>query len=514
MLIEFSVENFLSFREKVTLSMLATPARKNSKVFTYSHTRKLKYDNSVLPVMAIYGANAYGKSNLIKSIEILKNAIIDERGIGNTTDLRNKSKKFLFDKEFQEKPTVFDILFYITKTKSYYRYIVLVNTEKVVGELLLELVENENRKALYKVIYSLQIHGNNSVLDKYISKTFQTTKIDTSDDIITSQKANTTYKLNKKYKLTSNFKASEKENEKQIYEIFLSMFSSNYQPSNGLFISFLASLSNDIAKHIIEYFQNIEIFTSKTSFDNSILRGTKDDVVSKIKDLLKNINIAIDDIQLEKTTIDNIPNLSKNQVEEQIKNGFAGIYLSEYLVVNDNNVFNYYRLLFKLKEQILTTEQLSDGTRRVIELYSVFNSLDMYEDKIYIIDELEKSLHPELMDKLLSIFIENTGKVYKNYDPIASESGIHNRFYKNATAVGGQLIFTTHNVDLLDEHIIKDRVLRPDEITIVDKNNYTLVSSTARADRFFDVKTHKDIKKINLKEIYQLGHLGGTPRIK
>ncbi len=63
MLIEFSVGNFLSFKDTVTFSMLAAPITEHeeSNVFTVDKFRLLK--SSV-----IYGANASGKSNFIKAM--------------------------------------------------------------------------------------------------------------------------------------------------------------------------------------------------------------------------------------------------------------------------------------------------------------------------------------------------------------------------------------------------------------------------------------------------------------
>lgn len=69
MLIEFSVENFLSFREKQTFSMVAAPKlQKKENVFTPDvKGEKLP---KLLKVAAIYGANASGKSNLIKALKL------------------------------------------------------------------------------------------------------------------------------------------------------------------------------------------------------------------------------------------------------------------------------------------------------------------------------------------------------------------------------------------------------------------------------------------------------------
>ena len=71
MLIEFSVSNFLSFREKQTFSMVATPKLgKRENVFKPDVKGEKLPD--LLKVAAIYGPNASGKSNLIKALELIQ----------------------------------------------------------------------------------------------------------------------------------------------------------------------------------------------------------------------------------------------------------------------------------------------------------------------------------------------------------------------------------------------------------------------------------------------------------
>ena len=72
MLVEFKVQNFLSFRDLKTFSMVASSSIKEHKnnVFTVSKKPNL------LKSAAIYGANASGKSNLIRAIGFMQYFII------------------------------------------------------------------------------------------------------------------------------------------------------------------------------------------------------------------------------------------------------------------------------------------------------------------------------------------------------------------------------------------------------------------------------------------------------
>ena len=60
MIIEFSVANFLSFKDKVTFSMLANSSDGLNDNYIEVNNRK------ILKTSAIYGANASGKTNLFK----------------------------------------------------------------------------------------------------------------------------------------------------------------------------------------------------------------------------------------------------------------------------------------------------------------------------------------------------------------------------------------------------------------------------------------------------------------
>lgn len=75
MLVQFSVENYLSFGEETTLSMLPAKSRKQKDHII--HCTKGK-SVSVLPLAAFYGANASGKSNFVKAVDFFRTLILGE----------------------------------------------------------------------------------------------------------------------------------------------------------------------------------------------------------------------------------------------------------------------------------------------------------------------------------------------------------------------------------------------------------------------------------------------------
>jgi len=70
MLLEFSVTNHRSIRNKMTLSLAATPDRTFQEAILSPDGKK-----QILPVMALYGPNAAGKSNVLHALALMKEMV-------------------------------------------------------------------------------------------------------------------------------------------------------------------------------------------------------------------------------------------------------------------------------------------------------------------------------------------------------------------------------------------------------------------------------------------------------
>lgn len=102
-LLEFTTGNFLSFREKKTLSMEAAKIKEYPENVIQTEKYKL------LKSAVIYGANASGKSNLIKALKFMIDTLKNSARL-NSTDTLN-AKPFLLDEESGQKPSYFELLF-------------------------------------------------------------------------------------------------------------------------------------------------------------------------------------------------------------------------------------------------------------------------------------------------------------------------------------------------------------------------------------------------------------------
>lgn len=127
MLIQFSVENYLSIREKVFLSLEPSA----DKVHPENIISKGR--NRATSTIAIYGANASGKSSLFKAITVALNLIRNSNNV-QVTDML-PVVPFKFDFESRNKPTAFEFTF-IAKDEKKYVYGFSATKEKIVEEYL------------------------------------------------------------------------------------------------------------------------------------------------------------------------------------------------------------------------------------------------------------------------------------------------------------------------------------------------------------------------------------------
>ena len=127
MLIEFSVKNFLSFKEKVTFSMEAAAGNENENNIIIAE------NNRVLKTTALYGANASGKTNFIKAFA---SAIMMVRK-SSSRQVEEKLAEmmpFMFDEKNIIEPCEFEFVFIVNGNKYIYGF--TATLDKVYEEYL------------------------------------------------------------------------------------------------------------------------------------------------------------------------------------------------------------------------------------------------------------------------------------------------------------------------------------------------------------------------------------------
>lgn len=130
MLIEFSVANFRSFRERQTLSMAAAP-RLGRKENAFSPSVEGEKLPDLLKTIAIYGPNASGKSNLLKALDVVSR-ITRRTPTAHVPTL--PVTPFKFDRNLANKPSEFEIHFIRSGLR--YSYEFAATPERIVWERL------------------------------------------------------------------------------------------------------------------------------------------------------------------------------------------------------------------------------------------------------------------------------------------------------------------------------------------------------------------------------------------
>lgn len=127
MLLEFSVENFLSIKDRLTLPLEA------AAISDYPENSFSTGKNRLLKSAVIYGANNSGKSNLLEAMGTFRH-IVRNSGKMSSTDLFDEITPYLLSKETENAPSLFEILFFIDEYR--YRYGYEISKEQVHTEWL------------------------------------------------------------------------------------------------------------------------------------------------------------------------------------------------------------------------------------------------------------------------------------------------------------------------------------------------------------------------------------------
>ncbi len=446
MLVRFSVENFKSFNDRQELVMIPAKKLKTNKEHVIALNKV-----SVLRNATIYGANASGKTNIIDAIRFAKHVI--------TKKIPMEASKMycrVFS-ENQEKESKFE--FEIYKNGKFYAYgfSLLMSDQIIKSEWLYELLPSKNTQTMLfereTDTNRLEL-GENLILDEIDTMRFKTYKLDFEDNNtgLFIREMNRNKKMNKESKLTFF---------RDVFEWFdedlVTIFPD--QPITD-FEYFYGDGGSDKINEIIELF---DTGISKVKIEEISVADLKNKIPTKIADdILQSFKNKLED------SADNMKammSLRTNTAFYNIKGARGEDPVITTIMLEHGNAFSD----FEFSEE-------SDGTRRLFDLLDILISNE--KNKIYVIDELERSLHPKLTYKFLELFFEY--------------------LKENNT----QLIFTTHESTIMDQEL-----LRRDEIWFVERNKDN-VSHLYSLDRF---KERYDKK---LSKAYLEGRYGAVPVLK
>jgi AAA15 family ATPase/GTPase len=136
MLVEFTVGNYLSFKERKTLSLVATSIKEH-KDTNIIHSERM----NLLKGAVVYGANASGKSNLIKAMSNMRRLVLKSVELSSASEL--KVTPFLLNTDTEEAPSSFEVVFMIGEIR--YRYGFEATNSAIISEWLFEQRKNSEK---------------------------------------------------------------------------------------------------------------------------------------------------------------------------------------------------------------------------------------------------------------------------------------------------------------------------------------------------------------------------------
>jgi AAA15 family ATPase/GTPase len=139
MLVKFTVENYLSFKNRATLDLTATSLTELRSTNLYTSPLK---NLTLLKSMVIYGANSNGKSNLFKAISFARSFILNSSK-DSQADEAIEVQPFCLSTESIEKPSFFELVFIHDAIK--YRYGFEVDEEQIHKEWLYVTTKNKEQ---------------------------------------------------------------------------------------------------------------------------------------------------------------------------------------------------------------------------------------------------------------------------------------------------------------------------------------------------------------------------------
>jgi len=418
MLVNFRVENFKSFKDLTEFSMEAT------KLKNLKDSNVFEVNNvSLLKSAVVYGANASGKSSFLDALSKMRNLIENSLDIGKTKEYI--PQPFLLNSETEEQETFFECEFIIDEILYRYGFKIAIDstiTQEWLYQKKLQPKARESRlfeRELQSIILGITFKEGKLLTDK------------TRD--------------------------------------------------NALFLTVVAQFNGEISKNILNWFTYCNILSSINSneFENFSFSQLKDnDFKEKIINFIKKTdvgiyaieskNLKLDELNLEDNILKSIPSEILSKIKEEGLIKIETIHI-QYDKENSFKNFKSFDLEFE-----------SDGTQKLLALTAPVIATLM-EGATLVIDELDNSLHTELVEAIIKLF--NSKETNPN---------------------NAQLIFTTHDTNLLNQELF-----RRDQIWFTQKDIYG-VSELYSLVEYGKGKTRDDLA---LEKNYLDGKFGAVPHI-
>ncbi len=394
MLIRFTVENFLSFNQRIDFNLIAS-----EEANLNHHVIKGKSENDIalLRTSIIYGANASGKYNLIKAMAFARHFIVN--GVPKNENI--EVHPFKLDK--RQQPSRFEFEFRYQSKQ--YAYGFVIDKKQV------------NEEWLFEIGHHLEIPIFERD-DKGISFNFA-------------------------YEILSNLAKQE-----LLYE-------ANHTRKNLLFLTNCKEREIEPFEMIYKWFDEVLNILLPTSKPVNIAIQSHIDFKMFFSHILKSFDLGIKQIDFQAINFENTTEISetiKATVRKNFPYGENKAYFvpsSEFFVIEEDSVgeLKASKLITIRNDEdndsvTFEKQEESEGTQRLIDFIPMLIGLS--QGKVFVVDEIESSLHALLIKKLFDFMLNS--QIFVNME--------------------SQLIATTHEIFLLDT-----KLFRKDEIWFLKKRH-------------------------------------------
>lgn len=439
MLIQFIVENFRSFKDEIQFNLIATGDEAHSNhVFHLENHPK----SPLLRVASLYGANAAGKSNLIRAAAFAQQLIVHGTKSGQAIAV----SPFKLSQSTLQAPGRFEFLFEYRNIVYHYGF--LLNAQQICEEWL--FVTPDKREVL----------GFERV-------------------------TNSQMETQMKFGAARFWKQSKKP--------FLSFVAQGTRP-NQLFLTEAIDRNVPELQPVMDWFNKVLTIIPAESRLLTLSSFAREEKTTSqfMGEFLRSVDTGIHGIAVEEHTLKTdepnsfLPAEVQQEILSDLEDESVAVVTPEgnqFEIIHRSNslpVLLVLKTQHKMEDGTLLNFDLSEeseGTQRLMHLLPVLASAQSNE-KVFLLDELDRRLHPLLARKFVEAYLSASGNPKR------------------------QLIFTTHDTNLLDLNL-----LRRDEIWFVEKNEQGQSSLFSLAE----FKPRPDLK---ISTSYLNGRFGAIPIIR
>ena len=348
MFVQFKFNNYRSFKGETTLSMVAAPTIQHED----NSIMHVDTDLDLLKIVAVYGANASGKTKLFQAYRFMGKMVCD-LATNNKSNWQEEYVPYLLDKDSYKATSSFEASFLMDGI--IYRYGYTIDAHKVVEEWLYRQKGEKNTEIFYR-----------DVTGTHYNKTYVRPEV---------------IEPLKKQKMLRD---------------------------DTLLLAVLAIWNHVLARKVVSCFFNTNVLSSTagTGMTGFSIKSLASPMKNNIIRFMKSADINIEDMSLREMDVESLPEEVKMYISKDNKraNKYIDGVNTLHKVYDENGISDAF-VRFSLENDE------SYGTYRLFALSAPIIDTLRY-GRILFVDEIDNGLHPDILKAIVTLF--NTSEINHN----------------------------------------------------------------------------------------------------